>query len=81
MRRVDVVKQTKFDASRVFGKNRKIDTVAEPGRAKGVRFSGPGLHRCHSRRSYLSRQHNAQSAILRALSRVCGAEKWPASPD
>ena len=49
MRRVDVVEQTKFNAGRVFGKNRKVDAVAEPGRAERVRFSGPGLYRCHKR--------------------------------
>src|SRR2546427_6773997 len=66
MWRVDVVEQAKFDPSRVFGKNRKINTVAEPGCAERIWFSWPGLHRCHkARRSYLSRQRNAQSAIPR----------------
>src|SRR5207245_4535538 len=80
MRHVNVVEQAKFDPSRVFGKNRKVNAVAEPGCAKRIWFSWPGLHRCHkARRSYLSRQRNAQSAILRALSRVCDGEKSPAS--
>src|SRR5438105_2698508 len=72
MRRVDVVEQTEFDSGRVFGKNREIDAVAEPGRAKRIWFSRPGLNRCHNvRRCYPSRHRNAQSGILRAINRVC----------
>jgi len=40
MRCIDVVEQAKFDPGRVFGKNCEIDTVAEPGRAERIRFSG-----------------------------------------
>ena len=61
MRRVDVVEQTKFNAGRVFGKNRKVDAVAEPGRAERVRFSGPGLYRCHKRDVLISHANTTRN--------------------
>src|SRR2546421_721732 len=80
--RIDVVEQAKMNFGRVFGENREIDAVSEPGRAERIRFSGPGLNCRHSvRRCYPSRHGNAQSAIVRVINRVCGAEKSSAIQD
>ena len=37
-----------MDIGRVFGKNREIDAVAEPGGAERIGFSGPGFNRRHT---------------------------------
>src|SRR5437868_11974955 len=54
LRRIDVIEEAKIDRGRVLGKNREVDSVAEPGRSERIRIAEPNFYRRHKTERVLS---------------------------
>ena len=47
LRGVDVIEQAEIDRRRVFGENREVDSVPEPGRSERIGITEPNFYRRH----------------------------------
>src|SRR5204863_8850240 len=45
--RIDIIEEAKIDRGRVLGKNREVDSVAEPGRSERIGIAEPNFYRRH----------------------------------
>ena len=52
--RVDIIEEAEIDRGRHFGKNREVNSVAEPGRSERIGIAQPNLYRRHKMESFLS---------------------------